>query len=433
MSVSCSEEVKKTLERRSSWSPTRIKVLQLEESMGKPAERFLNGPVESISSSLVLLNAGVLFFQLEFAGYEIGAVREGKDPEKGWLDAQSVLSSCDQIFNLFFLCELIVRAIIFRCGCVWNQNTKQVRWLNCFDCFVVICSCADLYVFSRLSAEKSSLAFVRIVRIVRLVRLSRALKMIRVMRAFTPLRILVATVAKSLAALFWSMVFLGLLVFIAAVFLCQSLQLFLAEDELQGRDVLWARYGTASASTWTMFEATFSGCWPSYIQEVVQVHRGYYLFFYFYVTGVIFAVTRIISALFLKDTLQAAASDADMRVHETMQQRKKYLQKLDELFVLLDTSGDGKLSFEEFQQAISLKEVQAFLTMLEVNVSEVHSLWQMLMDETGSISYEAFLEGILKLKGQARAFDVIQLLRNSEDLRLTCKRIEQLCLSKESS
>merc|ERR1712241_100935 len=159
------------------------------------------------------------------------------------------------------------------------------------------------------------------------------------------------------------MVFLGLLVFVAATFMGQTLQTFLVDPALKDRDVLYARYGTASASTWTMFEATFSGCWPSYIQEVLQVHMGYYLFFYLYVTGVIFAVTRIISALFLKDTLQSAANDTDMRVQETMQQRKKYLDKLDELFVLLDVSGDGRLTFDEFLQAVNLKEVQAFFSM----------------------------------------------------------------------
>merc|ERR1719323_1695966 len=107
-----------------------------------------------------------------------------------------------------------------------------------------------------------------------------------------------------------------------------------------------------------------------------------------------------------------------------MEKRRKYIDKLDEFFILADKSGDGNLTFEEFQDIVSKPEVKAYLTMLEVECSEVSALYEMLVDETDTISYEAFLAGILKLKGQARSFDVLMLARDNQDLKDILGRIE---------
>merc|ERR1719401_1578591 len=113
-------------------------------------------------------------------------------------------------------------------------------------------------------------------------------------------------------ALLWSMVLLGMLMFGGAVSLCQMLQASIANEELPLDTRLWLfqMYGTSGRAVWTMFELTFSGGWPNYARRVVEeVHWAYAFFYATYVSVVVFAVTRIISALFLKDTLQVAAND----------------------------------------------------------------------------------------------------------------------------
>eukprot|EP00418_Pyrodinium_bahamense_P023839 CAMPEP_0179132258 /NCGR_PEP_ID=MMETSP0796-20121207/62854_1 /TAXON_ID=73915 /ORGANISM="Pyrodinium bahamense, Strain pbaha01" /LENGTH=52 /DNA_ID=CAMNT_0020831197 /DNA_START=1 /DNA_END=155 /DNA_ORIENTATION=+ len=52
-----------------------------------------------------------------------------------------------------------------------------------------------------------------------------------------------------------------------------------------------------------MFEATFSGCWPTYARPLIErVSVWYAAFFILYVTIVVFSTVRIVSALFLRDT-----------------------------------------------------------------------------------------------------------------------------------
>ena len=51
-----------------------------------------------------------------------------------------------------------------------------------------------------------------------------------------------------------------------------------------------------------MFEITHSGSWPAVVRPIVeQVNAWYAILFLTYITLVVFAVIRIVTALFLKD------------------------------------------------------------------------------------------------------------------------------------
>merc|ERR1719382_253423 len=111
----------------------------------------------------------------------------------------------------------------------------------------------------------------------------------------------------------------------------------LDDDTLQW---MYMYYGTPRRSLWTFFELTFSGGWPNYARRLVEeVNSWFALFWAVYVFLVIFAMTRIVSALFLKDTLQAAADDVE----------KQTQRKLCNVFAAADTSGDGKITLDEFE------------------------------------------------------------------------------------
>merc|ERR1712151_1357092 len=97
---------------------------------------------------------------------------------------------------------------------------------------------------------------------------------------------------------------------------------------------VWLHYGTSSRAVYTMFEVTLSGCWPNYIRPLLDTAGwGYACFFALYVVFVVFAVTRIITAIFLKETMDACNSDKEMMITERADKKKAYLNKLSEVFV----------------------------------------------------------------------------------------------------
>merc|ERR1712130_923010 len=100
-----------------------------------------------------------------------------------------------------------------------------------------------------------------------------------------------------------------------------------------------------------MFSITMApGTWATTGRILIEeVNEAFALFFVIYIGAVSFSVIRIISALFLRQTLQIAAGDENSMMSYKMKQQRKYSDAVQRLFVEADISGDGRVSLEEFQ------------------------------------------------------------------------------------
>jgi len=304
---------------------------------------------------------------------------------------------------------------------------------NVFDFFIVMSTSIQLYVLDPLSFKTGGK--LSLFRLLRFVRTIRVLRMIRVMRMFTELRVLVQTFISSMRALMWSMVFLFFIMVLSAVFITFALQDFIMVDTNSYNARVWVthHYGDPMSAFYTMFEVTLAGCWPQYFRPLVEKVSGYYSIFVFgYVSVVVFAVTRIITALFLKETLQVAANDAEQQSLEQKKKRKGYIDKLRRVFDAVDTSGDGKLSLAEFILICHSSDVQVYLKMLELDVSNAENLFHLLdPHDVGEISFEEFLQGVMRLKGHARSLDIVAMMRAQDhlcvDMQHLSEQVDKLC------
>jgi membrane protein implicated in regulation of membrane protease activity len=249
------------------------------------------------------------------------------------------------------------------------------------------------------------------------------------MRMFAELRVLVQTFISSMQALAWSMVFLFFSIVMGALFLSFALQDFIMDDT-NAYDVrvwMYRHYGSALLSIYYFYELTMSGCWPTYFTPIVlQVSGWYSLFVIFYISVIYFAATRIITALLLKQTLQVAANDAEQQVREHRQQRQKYIQKLRVLFEAIDVNGDSMLTLEEIQCMALNTEARVVLKMLEMEVHDIEGLFHLLdTDRDGKIGFDEFIAGITRLRGQARALDMVAVLRMCDMMQVDINYIMQ--------
>lgn len=96
---------------------------------------------------------------------------------------------------------------------------------------------------------------------------------------------------------------------------------------------------------------------------------AYFAIFYVcYITIIVFAVIRVISAIFLKDTLDAAHSDADNLVAENLAKKAEYVKKLESFFKAIDEFGDGLITEERLTDILSNPKVAAYFATLDVDV-----------------------------------------------------------------
>merc|ERR1712008_158106 len=209
-----------------------------------------------------------------------------------------------------------------------------------------------------------------------------------------------------------------------SIFLCQMLHDFVIDEEADFGTRTWVndRFGSGSKAFYTFFEMTFSGGWPNSASRVVkEVNPFYAIFFALYVTFVVFGLIRIISALFLSETLQQANRDSEIMIQHNAAKSARLKREIAELFDAADTSGDGLLSFEELSALLAHSKVQYWLAELGINASDSQLLFELLDDGDGQIDKEEFVGGIARLKGEARAQDLIPMSVNCQRILAHCK------------
>mmetsp|Transcript_86319 Transcript_86319/g.252582 ORF Transcript_86319/g.252582 Transcript_86319/m.252582 type:complete len:615 (-) Transcript_86319:133-1977(-) len=377
--------------------------------------RVLNNPkFDLVIGILIIINTVIMFTQLEI---------EAPSPTLDYMaddDSHKSFAVISHCFNAAFFLELLVRIYA-------KRGSFFMSAFNWVDAGIVLITSVDAYILSQLSGNRGNISFMRLARFIRVVR---ALRVIRTMNLFRQLRVLLNTIAMSFMSLFWSMLILFIFMLMFSLFLCQMLQGVVedASKDQEIRDFVYRYYGTSFKALYTVFEITFSGGWPNYARPVVEEVNAYYaLAFVIYITGVVFAMVRIISALFLKDTLQTAANDADMMIQERQKEMKLFVNKLSELFNEADKSKDGFLSLEELQNIMSYPKVKVWMGMLGLDVTETKSLFNMLDDGDGQISWDEFVSGIQRLKGTSRAQDTIAIMKDCQRISKHCEATQRAC------
>eukprot|EP00931_Biecheleriopsis_adriatica_P021773 TRINITY_DN14146_c0_g1_i2.p1 TRINITY_DN14146_c0_g1~~TRINITY_DN14146_c0_g1_i2.p1 ORF type:complete len:572 (-),score=98.23 TRINITY_DN14146_c0_g1_i2:76-1791(-) len=369
-------------------------------------DHFKESNFDAFIGFVILLNIVVMFLQLQWEGQMAGIQLNLAPSADYWHGAGGWFDVLAHLFNAIFLIEFIIRVSKLRLR--YFMEVSHV-----FDFLLVAVSSVELYILQPLQVGLG--ANVTMLRFLRFFKLFRVLRVVRVMKLFRELRVLVQTIASSLVGVAWSMVLMGMMIVASSLILCQLLLEFVMDDtkNVNIRKWVWLNYGSSTRATYTMFEATFSGCWPDKAKTLVDdISPMYSLFWIFYIAGGVFAVTRIIGAAFVKEALNVASQQSDLMVYERMRNKEVYLKKLREFFVEADQSGDGMVDREEFDEIMSNPRVLAFLQALELEVHETHSLFNLLEDGAGQISCDDFLQGVVRLKGQARCVDVVAVLRD---------------------
>mmetsp|Transcript_32832 Transcript_32832/g.83062 ORF Transcript_32832/g.83062 Transcript_32832/m.83062 type:complete len:748 (+) Transcript_32832:108-2351(+) len=364
--------------------------------------------LEGLMTGVIFVNIAFLILRLEYESHRIAATF-GLDEHE---DVHAIEVICDvlqHMFCLVFLVELIVRVAIQRRHFFY---TKRLELFNIFDACIVLSAGVELYILEHVqSGVGFDLTVLRGFRILRVFRISRFLD------GISQLRLLLATVIASFHSLFWSMMLLVLTLLMASLIMNQLVVFSMQASPLDAKTLEWTYryYGTPAKSFYTFFELTFSGGWPNYARKLVEdVNPLFALFWAVYVSCIIFAMTRIISALFLKETLQTAQKDAEMQT----------ARKLANVFSAADTSGDGRITMQEFTKLLQKSHVKTYLEKLGLEADDPEQLFKLMDDGDGQLTNEEFLENAAKMKGEAKSQDMKCMIQEMRDMASTVKNMK---------
>jgi len=366
----------------------------------------------------IVLNTVLLMVELQRLGGIADAVL-GVEPHDHSRLKESTIQRCEQFFTVIFTLELFIRLYV-------QRSAFFLKVYNVLDALIVPLTIVDTFILSEFDSQSTNISFVRVVR---------AVRMLRTMGRFKELQILLMTVVSSCRAVVWSMLLMLIVQVMGACILCQTLHIFIVDDSKDKEMRLWVNkmYGSAAKSMYTMFELTFSGCWPNYARPLIEDVNGCYaIFFVGYVIAVVFTLTRIVSALFLKEAMNQATAVSEIMVREKKKDTDQLLEKLHAIFQEADKSGDGHLTKDELTKVLAHGNVRILLAKLGIDAVDGQILFEMLDDGSGEISRKSFVSGLKRLKGEARSMDLVPLSHKVQQILDHCKMVHQSLRTKQA-
>lgn len=369
----------------------------------------------------ILLHALVLGVQIDLATSD--------NPDT---NAVMILDGLQHLFAVTFAAELAVRWMAEGRYFLWHSNNVVWNWL---DTFLVVTSIVEIsgeisVAFSggsQVAADLSSIGNMRVIRIVRISRLLRVLRIVRVLRFVRSLRNLVSSIAMTFRSLAWSVVLLVIIIYMFGVLLTDGVTEFLNSGE--GIDAMLDRdlrmyFGSVHGAMHTLFRSIANGIsWDIVVRPLVQASWFWGYVYSLYIVFTLFAVLNVITAVFCQSTLEGAARDKELLAESHMLNKERYYLLVEDLFKNLQSDETGKVTLENFQDHFNDVEVRAFFHGLDLEPSDAWVLFSLLDDDgSGDIDAEEFVEGLLRLKGPARAIDLAAIGR---DCKSCVKRVHQ--------
>mmetsp|Transcript_35329 Transcript_35329/g.100626 ORF Transcript_35329/g.100626 Transcript_35329/m.100626 type:complete len:290 (+) Transcript_35329:469-1338(+) len=263
--------------------------------------------------------------------------------------------------------------------------------------------------------QTGELSGVGVGRMLRLSRICSLMRLSRVMRQLPSLRIILMSILDSMASLAWCFLFIGFFMYVFAVFIVYGVSDHLRQSTLvddAARQVFVTWWGGIARSMITLVMTITGGCdWSQVLHPLREVSVLYEPFFLFYIFLMCFGVLNVVVGAFVATTQQIASNDPEAAAKYAAWQTESYIHRIRGFFVQADVDHTGTLSWAEFRKQLSKPKVRAYFQALDLDVSQAHELFGLLdVDGSGWITAEEFVDGVLRLKGQARSIDVNKIV-----------------------
>lgn len=257
----------------------------------------------------------------------------------------------------------------------------------------------------------------RIFRIMRLVRLLRVLRIFRVVRAVMAFRKMVYALTSSVSTLVGSLFLLVFQMYFFAVALVQGVNIhFLEHDNVDVE--LYNTFGTMGNAYYSLYMAMSNGMSWGFILNPLRALSGFYVFLFLaYISMTLFGVLNVMTAVFVESAMQSTAHHRDLLVQEKQRVKEIYLRHIRAIFLQIDTDESGSVSQQEIENIFSDDSMSHLLEALEITAFDARSMFKLLdRDGSGLIDIDEFCNGCLRLKGEAKSFDIQCLIYESQRL-----------------
>lgn len=314
-----------------------------------------------------------------------------------------------------FAIELLMRAL--DAGFDFFRK-KEWKW-NVFDTVCVCGMALDMLLEAYSPSGSASLRVVRLLRILRALRLMRATSTSREFRKMS------YALQYSVHTLFWVCVLLSFVMYFFATAFTQATVQEIEElgidanSQLTGdTKILDDMFGTLTKSAYTLFMAISSGRdWWECIQALAPLHEIFSVLFLLFVAVTLFGVMNVVTGVFVESALQSVQHYKELLIQESMKSKAMYMDHLQDVFLEIDIDNSGSITLEEMDDFLRDPILMQYLESMDIQPDDARTLFSLLdKDGSGEVSIHEFCQGCLRLKGEAKSFDIQCIIYENQRL-----------------
>eukprot|EP00408_Alexandrium_pacificum_P042070 CAMPEP_0171260668 /NCGR_PEP_ID=MMETSP0790-20130122/55574_1 /TAXON_ID=2925 /ORGANISM="Alexandrium catenella, Strain OF101" /LENGTH=295 /DNA_ID=CAMNT_0011729005 /DNA_START=9 /DNA_END=895 /DNA_ORIENTATION=- len=254
----------------------------------------------------------------------------------------------------------------------------------------------------------------------------RIMKVLKSSDRFSSLFLLYKSLIASRQALVWSVLLLLTTMTCFGMLMNQLMYTYLADNRvsLTDRREVFEYFGTFSRTLITMFELTIGNWAPPTRVLMAKVGEGWGLFVVAYRGLLCFALVNVTAAVFITETNRVASSDDEVMMMQKQRMQRSNSKKLKDVFHELDDSGDGFVSWDEFELLLQDDLMRQFLATLELEVGDLEELFRLLDSGEGQVDCQEFIKGINSIRGQAKNIDLRMVLKLVKKINASVEQLQ---------
>lgn len=358
-----------------------------------------SSPFDAACGMAIMLNAVLIGCDAEYT-----ARNEG--------DALVEFHTFQYVLSAWYTVELALR-IVAEGPKFWCS--EDYHW-NVLDTLLVSTSVLDF-----LSAvSPGGVTAGRLLRLLRVARMIRTLRLVRMLHYVRDFRKMLYSLMASGQTLFWSMFLLFGLIYMFAVLFTQDVLQMVANAPQQA-DKLDHFFGSVAKSIFTLFMSVAGGIsWGEVVEPMLEADLPMAFVFVLYLSTIMFGVLNIVTSVFVESAMQGTQHYRDLIIQENIDKKEQSIRHIREIFRQMDTDQGGTITMPEMQAFLRTDDLglKSYFEALELNASDTQALFKLLdKDRSGAIDIDEFCEGCMRLKGEARSFDINCLMYETRRLQ----------------
>jgi len=255
-------------------------------------------------------------------------------------------------------------------------------------------------------------------------RLVRILRVVRVLHLISELRAIVSSIVGSFKSLVWVVVLLLLMMYIVAVFFTQSITDHLVELKKTAEEtgvayslsteekVLTTYFGGLGRAILSLWQSMSGGLdWDSLagpLYNKISFITGFA--FTAFIAFALLALMNVVTGVFVQTALLSARLEEDSFMQS----------QIVALFNIADRNHQSAvITWEEIVESLADPKQAKEWKSIGVQAEDARYLFTLLdLDGTGSVAFEEFMGGCLRVSGDAKALDLLTVMqenRRNED------------------